>query len=320
MGALAQVHMNTLKVGLLGLYPGYTESFVCRLLQHLSPKKIEWVDSIYCDLLIVGPFDMKKVGRAGKRYQFWDRHPALQRLTSHQRPRVLMHLSENVRPDFFPADDIITSDFCPPDGRQIRFPYWMEMLDWTTEGVDVGARNPRYGRLLSIDRLMQPLGEAFMSKPRCAAIFSSHLREPRKRLIDAVARQMPVEGFGAAFDQRVRDHNTSGFTKFDILKNYGFNLCPENSLFPGYYTEKIPEAFHADCLPISWADRWVSVDFNPHAFINLAQEGTVDDHGLPQPPVLDTARLREIAQHSLLQKRPSLAPIITLLTRVVGEL
>ena len=61
----------------------------------------------------------------------------------------------------------------------------------------------------------------------------------------------------------------SDFRKSDILQQYAFNLCPENGLYPGYATEKIPEAFAAGCLPIAYVDESVCVDFNPKAFVNL---------------------------------------------------
>jgi alpha(1,3/1,4) fucosyltransferase len=40
--------------------------------------------------------------------------------------------------------------------------------------------------------------------------------------------------------------------KFEYLRNYKFNLCPENSNFPGYCTEKVFEAIKCGCIPIYW--------------------------------------------------------------------
>ena len=41
--------------------------------------------------------------------------------------------------------------------------------------------------------------------------------------------------------------------KIDFLKKVKFNICPENSKFPEYYTEKIFHALEAGCVPIYWA-------------------------------------------------------------------
>ncbi len=40
--------------------------------------------------------------------------------------------------------------------------------------------------------------------------------------------------------------------KIKYLSNYKFNLCPENSDYPGYCTEKLFESFEAGCIPIYW--------------------------------------------------------------------
>jgi hypothetical protein len=314
MGVSSQ---RPLKVGLLGTWAAYRGGFLHRLLERVSPRPIEPTDAMHCDLVIVGPFDSRATKIFRKRLE---RSAILRRLTGFRRPCVLMHLEENIRPTFFPADYVICSDFCGPDPRQIRVPYWMEMLDWGKEGFDLGTVNRRHGRLLAVDRLLQPLGDAFLAKPFKAAVFVSHLRSPRRGLIDAVRHVMPVDGYGPAFDASLADHESSGFTKCDVLAGYGFNLCPENSLFPGYYTEKIPEAFDADCLPITWADPAVRFDFNPRAFVNLCTDGDLDAHGRPQLPDLTMERLRRYAAEPLLLTRPSLEPIIDFLKRMIAEL
>lgn len=40
--------------------------------------------------------------------------------------------------------------------------------------------------------------------------------------------------------------------KIEYLRNYKFNLCPENSNYDGYCTEKIFEAIKGGCIPIYW--------------------------------------------------------------------
>ncbi len=304
-------------VGLLGTWAAYREGFLHRLLERVSPRPIRPVASVHCDLLIMGPFGGRATRRVRERLE---RRGVLDRLLGRHRPCVLMHLEENVRPEFFPADYVICSDFCGVGQRQIRVPYWMEMLDWSSDGFDLGTSNRRHGRLLAIERLMQPLGDRFLAKPFKAAVFVSHLRSPRKQLIDAVRQVMPVDGFGPAFDPSLADHESSGFTKHDVLAGYGFNLCPENSLFPGYYTEKIPEAFDADCLPITWADPSVRFDFNPRAFVNLCTESELDAHGRPRLPDLSPDRLQMYAKEPLLLTRPSLGPLVTFLERLIDSL
>ena len=52
------------------------------------------------------------------------------------------------------------------------------------------------------------------------------------------------------------------YFKFDILKEYKLNLCPANSIYPGYYIESIVESFDALCMLITWADvnfQWILI-------------------------------------------------------------
>jgi hypothetical protein len=104
--------------------------------------------------------------------------------------------------------------------------------------------------------------------------------------------------------------------KFDELQHFAFNLCPENGMFPGYYTEKIPEAFMAGCLPITWVDENVKVDFNPLAFINLAPMSASYFSGLGN--ILHSKDiLMRYAEQPLLLERPSLEPLKNYLKDVI---
>jgi hypothetical protein len=38
--------------------------------------------------------------------------------------------------------------------------------------------------------------------------------------------------------------------KGEYLKSYKFNICPENTISPGYVTEKLFQALQAGCVPI----------------------------------------------------------------------
>lgn len=95
------------------------------------------------------------------------------------------------------------------------------------------------------------------------------MNEPRNSIYNHFKESFIIDGYGSYFDKEIKNHNYTNIKKKEIMQNYAFNLCPENSLFPGYYTEKIPESYLGKCLPISWVDQNVSVDFNPKAFINL---------------------------------------------------
>src|SRR5262249_42824348 len=113
-------------------------------------------------------------------------------------------------------------------------------------------------------------GEAVLRRPRKAAFFTTHMLQPRATIFAHLSQAIEIDGYGPYFDPSIEHHNSSSIFKDDILQGYMFNLCPENSMFPGYYTEKVPEAFASGCIPITWADQNIAHEFNPGAFINLA--------------------------------------------------
>ena len=137
---------------------------------------------------------------------------------------------------------------------------------------------------------------------------SSHLREPRVSCLAALQKYMPVNGVGPYFDSHIKDHHSSGFLKKEILNQYGYNLCPENGSSSGYVTEKIPEAFAAGCLPITYVDLSVSVDFNPRAFINLEPMKKNNFHDLGEI-LISQMRLQGYADEPLLLDSPSIEPL-----------
>ena len=142
-----------------------------------------------------------------------------------------------------------------------------------------------------------------MSKKFC--FFASHLIEPRRSLLAQIGKFFTVDGYGPHFDKNLKTHNNEKFTKKNIMKDYAFNLCPENSLYPGYYTEKIPDAFFGKCLPVSWTDQNVDVDFNRNAFVNLldyAKNNFIDICEL----LKDDSFLRKFTKEPLCFEKPNL--------------
>lgn len=307
-----------LRIAAIGVADDYPRSLVPLTLKALG-YNITWTKHDEAELVIYGPF--QKPQNHNDRYVPKPLRPLLQRFrtqASHgYQPVTLFQTGENLRHDYVTADYAISFDLAISSERHLRLPYWMEQVDWTHEGV-VGTRNARFGQLLDIRRLMQPLGRAFLSRPRKVAFFSSHLREPRQTLYAALQALVKVDGFGSHFDASIAHHSASSIEKMDILRDYAFNLCPENSMYPGYYTEKIPEAFHAGCLPISWVDCNVTADFNPDAFINLAPM-TQSSFSELAPLLQNDSALQFYAEQPLLMRTPDLEGLKTFLLEIVAS-
>lgn len=61
-----------------------------------------------------------------------------------------------------------------------------------------------------------------------------------------------------------RESNASRFNQF------AFNIAMENTVAPGYITEKIGNAFKAGSIPIYWGTSEINDFFNPASFVNVS--------------------------------------------------
>lgn len=190
------------------------------------------------------------------------------------KPIKIFYTRENLPHNTIDCDYSITNDIAADNPNHLRIPNWKDHIDWSeNNSVDklhyseqIGKR---FGSLLKISELMKPQGSDFIFKNRNMSLITSHLREPRRSMYLKFSSHFKVDGYGPFFDKRIKHHNKSNFTKKEIMSDYAFNLCPENTLYPGFYTEKVPESFIAKSLPITWADHNINYDFNEKAFINL---------------------------------------------------
>jgi len=319
-----------LKVAFMDWPVGGAIGVIGSLLRQISPWPVELTHPKRADLIVLGshprrlrtrlrialsqPSDTRRSHNTLRGY-FVDMDALMARDV---RPLVLFATDENLsrfRPR--PCDFMLCSELPPRSIKAFRYPYWMEVLDWRFEGLHHVI--PKYlSRPLEIERLMAPLGNAFLDRPRRATLFTTHLNEPRRSLLSALNAIVPVDGYGRAFNPEVQHFFDGKINKSEILRQSAFNLCPENSLYPGYYTEKVPQAFEAGCLPIGWCDPNVSVDFNPNAFINLLPFAAEGYEGALQR-LLDPGALEPYADEPLLRERPSLEPLRDFLKSAIGK-
>jgi len=306
--------MQTLKLSYVWI-PFFQETVIFHLIKKLSKKKIEITSPGNSDLLIIGPYNfytytrkilnsIKKRIDLGKYFKNID----LLSLRSNQ-PLKIFYCSENVPLDSYKADYYISSNLgvYGYDKKHLRFPYWKEHIDWRHEDIkrDINTGNARrFGSFHKVEELMAPQGDEFLKK-KDICFFTTHLNEPRKSFYLNFSKEFRVDGYGQYFDKNIKNHNFSDFKKKDIMKNYAFNLCPENIIYPGNYTEKIPDSFIGKCLPISWADSNINYEFNQNTFINLNDFLNSDMQELFEL-LRDENFLKKYTKEPLLFHKPSL--------------
>ena len=114
-----------------------------------------------------------------------------------------------------------------------------------------------------------------------------------------------VDGFGPIFG------NVTKKPKLKILRDYKFCLCPENSFYPGYITEKLIEAWFAGTIPI-WSGSISSKGFiNQNSFINYQNFNEMEKF-IQKITSLDQnfEEYIDMYQQPLLLKKPEIKPII----------
>lgn len=147
----------------------------------------------------------------------------------------IFYTGENIRPDYNIADYSMDFDYVEFEDRHLRVPYPF----WGF--YDETRQNAMDNRINFLDKKEKFCGFVVSNKV---------LTNKRDDFFEALSKYKRVDSGG-------RWKNNIGGNvddKIEWLKSYKFNLCFENSSYPGYLTEKLFDAFLAGCVPIYWGD------------------------------------------------------------------
>ena len=126
------------------------------------------------------------------------------------------------------------------------------------------------------------------------------------QLFSEINKKNKVDAYGRPFGNWFPTYETYE-AKMNKLKGYMFNFCPENSFFPGYYTEKCFHAKVAETIPIYMADSHVKSDFRPQSFLNAYNYKSTSEFAREIDAIYDNLDYAaEILNEPLLYRVPSL--------------
>lgn len=207
--------------------------------------------------------------------------------------------------------------------NHFRIPYWKGAVDWPEYDIyfdsSIPGNSSRYGGSLHIKRMMEPLGNYFMDRGRNFCIFTSHMDYPRNEIYRVFKKEFKVDGYGSYFDKKIKNHNKSNFAKKDILKNYSFLLCPENNCMPGMIGQNVCDAFCSGSLAVTWTDRYIDLEYNKNAFINLIDYQ--NDNFVEIIKLLkDDTFLQKFTKEPLLKNKPNLEKEISFVKELLNSL
>jgi Glycosyltransferase family 10 (fucosyltransferase) C-term len=222
------------------------------------------------------------------------------RKTNVKAKKTIWYTGENLRHPSGIYSGTLSFDRTDLDDNNFYLPYWMVALDWN--------KNPSSGELeLSNSDLNKPRNPIRREKKACS--FSSTLEPTRNKLNRAVARSMTVDNFGRAHGKWIEN-------KHEVAQEYGFQICSENDLYPGYVTEKLIDSWISQTIPI-----WMGCDsekyFNPDAILDLTQLN--EDEIYEKLESLTEAQIMEIRAEPILKRMPSIKPLVSFLEKIIYE-
>lgn len=327
--------MKILKVaGVGGIDPDqFKNHLISKLIERISDCEIKFTSVFKADLIFIGPYYKlfniitNKILRRIFSKEYYA--PSISLLFNDifferkkKNKKIFLSAENFVDYEKIKADYYLTC-FLSSKDNHFRIPYWKGAVDWPEYDIYFDSSIPghvsRNGGSLDIKRMMEPLGNHFMDRGRNFCIFTSHMDYPRNEIYRVFKKEFVVDGYGSYFDKKIKNHNKSSFVKKNILKNYSFNLCPENNCLPGMIGQNVCDAFCSGSLAVTWTDRYIDLEYNKNAFINLIDYQ--NDNFVEVIKLLkDDNFLQKFTKEPLLKNKPNLEKEISFVKKLLNSL
>ncbi len=174
--------------------------------------------------------------------------------------RRIWFTGENIRPPLHldKFSRFLSFDQDSFGGRNIYFPLYMLNFNWFSESkFDVRSGAMIRKEDLTRDRVLN------RTPSKLASIYLSNNHPYRLEAVKQLSKLGKVDVFGNVGGTKVAQ-------KIDVARDYKYNICFENDLYPGYVTEKLLDAYAIGNVPIYWGDFGRSELFNSGSFLNYA--------------------------------------------------
>ncbi|ELP9120247.1 alpha-1,3-fucosyltransferase [Campylobacter lari] len=180
----------------------------------------------------------------------------------------IFYTGENISADYNLADYSIGFDNLSFLDRHLKLPLFI---------IYSYINTMKYHKSIDFERKNSKFRKKF-----CSFLVSNgncNQYSPRDEIFEKLCLYKKVDS-GGKFKNNI---NYQVLDKHQWLLDYKFNLCCENSSYPGYLTEKLFDAFFAGCIPIYWGDPSlnsnINQDFtlNPKAYINAHDFNSIED-------------------------------------------
>jgi hypothetical protein len=181
----------------------------------------------------------------------------------------IFYTGENERPTDYRCHYSISFDHNEFDGKNYRLPLYV-IYDYDNHYRDVPNTSTIY----------RSGADLLVKKEFCSFVVKNGGCQKRNEWFEILNSYKGVASGGPLFNNigyvLPRGDQTQQ-AKLKFLNSHKFNLCFENSSYPGYTTEKLYDALCAKTVPIYWGSPTIECDFNTKAFLNWHDYGNDQD-------------------------------------------
>lgn len=173
----------------------------------------------------------------------------------------IFYTGECFSPDFNECDYAIGFDRIKFGDRYCRVPLYM-LFQYKRE-YDVIKKESRFS-----------LSDLQKKSRFCGFVYSNQFADDaRSKIFNLLSSYKEVSSGGKFLN------NVGGPVpdKIEFLKNCKFSIAFENTVYPGYTTEKIVDSFVSNTIPIYYGNNDVALDFNEKSFINCNNYSSLED-------------------------------------------
>lgn len=126
----------------------------------------------------------------------------------------------------------------------LRFPYWLMTVFKPEDDYTAIKQKCAW--------LNNPVINSHERKNFCSFICKKDYFNERIKIFNQLSQVGRVDCDGEFMHNNDILKTKFNDNKLEFLKSYKFNLCPENSDYKGYVTEKIFDAIQSGCIPLYW--------------------------------------------------------------------
>jgi len=220
---------------------------------------------------------------------------------------------ENERPPYGDWDCYLSFDLNSYGGKNAYLPLW-----WITSSDLIRPTvSPYLGRAITIHEMLNPRTVNYRTRKKFCVAFIGKAYPFRMQAIAALSSIGKVDVYGGIARNSGKK---AALEKFETAQKYKFVFAFENDLFPGYVTEKAPEAWATGAVPLYWGSD-PSGYLNQEAMLNLANYQNLDKFTKRVSEVSDDLHLwQSIANQPILKKRPNLDEVLSVIRTALAPL